>query len=78
MSYTDNRQSGPEIYNYANTNSMGSYIAPSHPTQPITVHRTSNVQPVTINQTSTVQPVNPTVTSNVQPVTTTSNNQQNS
>lgn len=75
MSYPDNRQSGPEIYHYAGNSSLGSYIAP---TQPVTIHRTSNLQPVVFNQTSNVQPVNPQSNQNIPPTTIEPANQSNS
>ena len=70
MSNFENRQTGPYIYNYAGTNSVGSYIAPGQHVEPVNIHRTSNVQPVNVNYTSNVQPVNVQRTSNVQPVLT--------
>lgn len=81
MSYTDNRQTGPQIYHYANNSSIGSYIAPGQSTQPTWAQQQSTPEPITINQTSTVQPVNPTPTFNVQPTATqpnANNDQRNS
>lgn len=62
--YQDNRQTIPEVYNYAGNYSTGNYVQPGQP-QPISEYRTSNVQQVNVQRTSNVQPV---ITS--QPVTT--------
>ena len=69
--YQDNRQTIPEVYNYAGNYSTGSYVQPGQPAQPqpINEYRTSNVQPVNIQRTSNVQPVIST-----QPVTTNAQN----
>lgn len=68
MSYVENRQSGPEVYNYTGSNQIGSYIAPTQLVQPVNNYRTSNVEQVNFQRTSNVQPVNVQHTSNVQPV----------
>jgi len=68
--YQENRQTIPEVYNYAGNYSTGSYIQPSQPAQPqqISEYRTSNVQPINVQRTSNVQPVTTTepVATNIQ------------
>lgn len=69
--YQENRQTIPEVYNYAGNYNTGSYVQPGQPAQPqpINEYRTSNVQPINVQRTSNVQPVitpSQQVTSNIQ------------
>jgi hypothetical protein len=43
MSYVENRQTGPEIYNYAANTGVGNYSAQNQPIQTVNVQKTSNV-----------------------------------
>lgn len=70
MSYVENRQTGPAVYNYAGSNTVSSYIAQGQQAQPVNIQQASNAEQVNIYRTSNVQPVNIQNTSKVQAIIT--------